>query len=128
MKNDKLDNVAKQETPQFAVNTNPVVQTELPKGFPKDLPTEKDAKVLKNSESTTTDGRVQSSRTVTTSRTLEQATKVYVDFFTKQGWKVVSSQGNLTMMLKGDDSLLIEAKAGADENTISLNLTQAQSN
>lgn len=115
-----------------AIQTTEVVKSEIPEGFPENLPVELNSRVLQNYETTTNDGRVQSTRTVTTGRTLAQATSVYVNFFSGLGWTEVPGQTSdqntiTTLMMDGTDSLLIIASDNNSDKqkTISLTLTKS---
>lgn len=129
------NNAERQQTvinTQVGIETTQVSSTEIPAGFPDNLPTEARAEVLQNYKTTTTDGRVQSTRVTTTARTLAQAVSTYENFFSNLGWDAVPSQTDdehtVTQLMKnGDDTLLIVATDLNPENkkTISLTLTQA---
>lgn len=117
--------------PLFSVDKKDLIQAAIPKGFPQDLPVESGAEVLQNYEATTNDGRTQSTRITATKKTLTEAVKIYSDFFTKSGWKTISTETpdantQSSLLLKDGDSLLIVARAGeSDHNTIGLTLTQS---
>jgi hypothetical protein len=114
---------------EFMVEKTELSESELPSGFPENLPEENGVEVLENYEAVTEDGRTQSTRVMTTERTSAQAAKVYSDFFAKLGWNEISNEDNgdvVILMKNGDNTLLIEAREGADQSTVSLTLTEAR--
>lgn len=118
------------KAPEFAVQKNDLVDEKIPSGFPLNLPVERNSTVLQNYEATTNDGRVQSTRIVTTTKTVAEAIEVYSDFFATLGWVEMPANGasaTTVLMLKGDDTLLISAKENSPtERSISLTLTAIQ--
>jgi hypothetical protein len=109
---------------------------ELASGFPENMPIEVGSEIVQNSESTTSDGRVESKLITTTNLTLTQSVKSYVDFFVGQGWVVVNNQSvdanNVTATLrKKDDALMIVGRNDikSSEKTVEISLTEvAKSN
>jgi hypothetical protein len=122
-------------TKPFAVEKKDLPLTELPKGFPKELPAEKGATILSNYQAVTTDGRVQSTRVLTTKQTLEQVRNVYREFFKANGWAEVSVQTTdantyTASLRKKDDVVMIVARnnTATKERTVEISLTQAPIN
>ncbi len=75
-----------QTTPKFEVQTKDVNKTQTLKGFPDNLPSESGGKILQNSESTTNDGRTQSTRKFTSALSAQKALVKYASFFENLGW------------------------------------------
>lgn len=118
---------------KFSIEKQELGMAEIPVGFPRNLPIEAGSQILQNYEASTTDGRIQSTRVVTTKKPLDQAVKVYEDFFVKDGWKKIpdtsATTGVMTAIFrKGDNLLLIKAKTTPELNqsTIELSLTEAK--
>lgn len=65
--------------------------SKLPEKFPGDIPLEEGAKVVQNYNATAPDGTIQATRMFETAKTLDENFKLYKDFFTKNGWTIVSS-------------------------------------
>lgn len=118
------------KTEEFAVTKTELVDTQIPSGFPVDLPIEARSKVVQNYEAKTTDGRLQSTRVMTTLKSTNEALKVYTDFFANLGWVEALGRKDTdvtVLMLKGDNSLLISVNENAtQEKSISLTLTELQ--
>jgi hypothetical protein len=115
----------------FAVEKTQLSSDSIPKGFPADLPTESGAQVLENHEATTTDGRLQSTRKIITTKSLTAAAEEYQRFFEKHGWKVIptdsaSEQSVTVLMRKENDTLTIVAMESSQTNrrTVELALTE----
>lgn len=121
----------KSDIQQFSVQKTDLPASQLPSGFPRDLPIEANSSTLQNYEATTTDGRKQSTMVITTKKTLAQAVKVYQEYFVAQGWEEIDTpaeEGSVTAMFrKKDDALFILAKTDptTKQNTIELTLTEA---
>ncbi|HMR55427.1 MAG TPA: hypothetical protein PKD34_02435 [Candidatus Doudnabacteria bacterium] len=65
--------------------------TQFPPSIPSDLPVEAGSKVLESSESKTSDGRIQSTVSLTTSNTLSNSFNSYVEFFETKNWLEIES-------------------------------------
>lgn len=129
MYKDNLKDVDQTKEQEFSVSKTDLVSTIIPSGFPENLPEEDGSKVLQNYEAKTTDGRVQSTRVITTEETSEDIIKIYTDFFTKLGWVIVPSNNDdsATLMVKGNDTLLISTSEDASNvRSVSLALTAMQ--
>jgi hypothetical protein len=119
------------EVQTFAVTKQDLPDSQIPSGFPADLPLEADTQVTQNYEATTTDGRKQSKRIFSTTKTLAQAMQIYTNFFTRLDWVEIptpnSEPGSLVSLLrKGDDVLNISVKTDSKTNlkTVELTLTE----
>ncbi len=119
-------------TQSFTAQKKDLAVTEIPKGFPANFPMEAGSEVLKNYESTGSDGRFQSTRQVTTKKTLDQAVKIYTDFFGKLGYTLQPTESRndsvvLAFMRKGDDTLMIVGRTNeaTKQKTVEVTLTQA---
>jgi hypothetical protein len=130
MKNKGTDSGNKDKP--FSAEKKELEAGELAKGFPENMPIETGSSIIRNYESTASDGRVQSTLVSTTSSTLTQAVKIYVDFFVSQGWVVASNQSpdanNTTALLRRkDDALMIVGRndVTAKEKTVEITLTEA---
>lgn len=115
------------------VSTKTLDSTAVPSGFPENLPVEAGSSVLQNYESTSNDGRKQSTRVATTTKSLDQAVKLYSDYFVKLGWSLIpSSQDSqipnvVTALLKNKDNTLIitgRTDATSKQSSVSLTLTE----
>lgn len=119
-------------TKPLKVETTDLAPTTMPNGFAADLPSETGSMVKENYEATTNDGRHQSTRVFTTFKALDEAVKVYSQYFTTQGWVEIETQNvnsNLVniLMKKENDTLLISGRNNEtlQEKTVSLTLTEA---
>jgi hypothetical protein len=121
--------VQQQRVEAFSVEKTDLQSDQLPQGFPENLPEEAGAKITQNYDATTNDGRVQSTRVMTTNKSLAVAVETYSDFFAGLGWKAITgnSDGSTTiLMLKGDDSLLIVGSESNNERSVTLTLTEVE--
>lgn len=116
----------------FAVEKKDLAFTELPQGLPQELPIESGTTTVQNYEATTTDGRVQSTRELTTNLALAAGVKQYADFFVAQGWTEVpvenQTEGTVTALLrKKSDVVLITGRENATtkQKTVEITLTAA---
>lgn len=75
-----------QPVEQFSVNKTELSSTQTPSAIPTNLPVEAGSKVLQNYEAKTTDGRIQSTKKLTSKKDPKTALEFYSDFFKKQGW------------------------------------------
>jgi hypothetical protein len=120
----------RQQQQQFSVDKKVLAASQLPKGFPSNLPVEAGSTILQNYEATANDGRLQSTRVMTTKKTLAQAVKIYSDFYSKLGWDIVPTTNPddntvEALLRKGNDTALIVAKNNGDQKTVEITLTQA---
>lgn len=106
------------------------LDSQIPKGFPSDLAVEQGSSTVESYEATTTDGRLQSTIILTTSKTLAQAVELYVDYFKAKGWiqpiDSTVTQNNITAVLRNkDNALQVVAKTDdAGTKTVELTLTE----
>jgi hypothetical protein len=98
------------------ITTDQLAKADIPTGLPQNLPTEAGSKVLQNYESRTNDGRLQSTRQITSKKSAQTALSVYVQFFKDLGWSGGFSESSSTangqqiaLMQKDQDSLMIVA-------------------
>ncbi len=127
-----LDKVAEIENVPFSVDKKELNTTQVPSGFPADFPVEPGSRIVKNYEATTSDGRLQSTRSLTTNKTLEQAAQSYADYFIDLGWTEVESQNpdsntSNSLLRRKDNILLIVARnnPATKEKTVEVTLTEA---
>ena len=66
-------------------------KSENPVGIPYNLPIDPGVKIDQNYESTTTDGRLQSTKSFTTSASVQASLEKYHKFFSDYGWQRNSS-------------------------------------
>ena len=71
--------VAKKEVPD----------TQLPEGFPINLPIESGAQITQNFTVTTPDGRTQSTRGYVSTKSLADSYKTFTDYLKKEGWIII---------------------------------------
>lgn len=122
------------ETLVFQTSTDQLSPTDTPLGLPLDLPIEPGTKVLQNYQSTTNDGRMQSTKQITSYKGTKEAIDFYVDFFKKAGWEGGLSQISgetaetqlSAQMRNADGDLIIIARPHVDKQT-SVEFTLIQS-
>lgn len=88
----------RQQTPLLQVSTDQLQASETPVGLPADMPVEPGTKVLQNYISTTNDGRMQSTKQITSRKSPKEALDFYADFFKKAGW-----EGGLSQPVESQD-------------------------
>lgn len=105
--------------------------SQLPSGFSADFPVEAGSTIIQNYEATQ-DGKKQSTRMFTTNKSLEDAVKVYIDYFTDKGWAQIpyaeTEEGVLNVIFaKDNDALTINATADitTKEKTVTVTLTES---
>jgi hypothetical protein len=119
-------------TRPLQVTTTELTKGQTPVGLPENLPTEVGSKVLQNYESTTNDGRTQSTKQITSSKAPRAALDEYIQFYKDQGYiggyAESASQANgqqVAQMEKGGNLLMIVATpAGTNKTIIEFTLTQ----
>lgn len=126
-------NTTPQQKPLEVTKTEIGLAT-IPTGLPANLPSEIGSKVLQNYESRTNDGRLQSTRQVTSKQNPRAALNVYIDFFKTLGYiggfseTASSADGQqIAQMSKDKHMLLIVASPsveGSEQSTVELTLTQ----
>ncbi len=108
-------NKVDQTASKFEVQTTEINKTEALKGFPENLPSEAGGQILQNSESSTNDGRSQSTRKFTSALSAQKALVKYASFFEDLGWirnstevikspALFSKDGNILMIVATEDS------------------------
>ena len=115
------------------VQTTQLGKADIPDGLPKNLPVEVGSKVMQNYESTTNDGRKQSTRQITSKKEPKAALDEYIEFYQKLGYiggySEAASQADgqqLAQMKKNQDLLTIVATPNADKSTtVEFTLIQA---
>lgn len=86
--------------------------TQLPSGFPADMPLEKDAKIDQNFNATA-EGKTQATRKFVSQKTLKENFDIYKDWLTKNGWTIIAT-------LDVEEVKSIGAQKGADSVNISI--------
>lgn len=127
-----VDKNVKDRPVLLEVTTTELGKADIPSGLPDNLPSEIGSRVLQNYESRSNDGRLQSTRQITSKKEPRAALDTYVDFFTKIGYEGGYSESastaggqQIAQMKKGNDLLMIVATPdGANQNKIELTLTQ----
>lgn len=116
---------------EFTVDKKDISAAVVPKGFPEKLVTESGAKILQNYEATASDGRIQSTRVITTSKPLADAVSSYQKFFEDDMWLSVSTTkpdtNTITIVMRKNDSILLivgKNDASTLERTVELTLTE----
>lgn len=92
----------------------------LPKTFPKDIPIEKDAKIINNYLATAPDGRTQATRTFASAKSVKDNFTLYKNYLTKNGWKILG---------RVDDATKPELKslfASNSSGNLVINITKSQ--
>lgn len=117
----------------FEVTQEEIPKNQNPQGFESDFPVEAGATVLQNFEAKTEDGRVQSTKVLSTKNSLTEAVQIYSSYFASKGWAEIpsdsSNEENISVVLrKNDDLLLIKGKTNSDNTltTVEVSLTQAK--
>jgi hypothetical protein len=98
------------------VTTTELAKADIPTGLPYNLPTEAGSKVLQNTEKLTNDGRLESTRQITSKKSADAALDLYFAFFEKLGWEgsIQENSGTadsqlIALMKKEQDILMIVA-------------------
>lgn len=112
-----LNNKTTTNTPEFKVETKDVNKTQTLKGFPDNLPSESGGKILQNSESSTNDGRTQSTRKFTSSLSPQKALVKYASFFEDLGWVRNSTEAIKSPALFSKDNNILMIVANEDSAT-----------
>ncbi|MBI4050411.1 MAG: hypothetical protein HY609_06820 [Deltaproteobacteria bacterium] len=108
----------KTDTPQLQVKKTEVPVTESPERFPADIPIETGAKIVQNYNAETEDGRFQATRVFETSKTLAANYALYKDFFTKNGWMILTTldQPSLKVVSAKKDNIVVQVNIS--ENSV----------
>lgn len=121
----------KNEAKPFAIEKKELPAGDIPIGIPKNLPIEKGSEILQNYESTTTDGRIQSTRVSTTNVALEKAKNDYREFFISLGWTDIPTNVGDTntataLLRQQDDVVTIVARnnVATKERTVEITVIQ----
>lgn len=104
----------------FKVTTEEVKGVQTLQGFPVNLPVEAGSIDLQNYESTSNDGRIQSTKKFTTELTITEATQKYVEFFKKLGWQVTAKTTSPVLLVRKNDALKIEVTKSSEKNAKSV--------
>lgn len=109
-----------------ASTTGPVVQTtqvpdsQLPTGFPSDIPLEAGAQITQNYTAQASTGLSQATRVWVTAKTLDQEFQVYQTFFgdAKNGWTIQNTvnQTNLKAISAGKGK--VQVMVNINQNTV----------
>lgn len=121
---------SKQKPVEFT--TKQLNKSETPVGFEGNLPVEAGSKVLQNYETRTSDGRLQSTKEVTSAKDPMAALNFYIDFFKESGWIGGYSEGasvdgvqELAQMQKDQNMLMIVARPdGSNQSKVELTMIQ----
>lgn len=132
-KNGKFGNNRTNQEKPFTVETNQLGAGQISKDFPVNLAIEPGSQTLQNYESTSSDGRKQSTIVVTTDKALAAAVSDYVKFFESQDWVEIDSAFKSTtnevtaVMKKLDDRVMIVAQNNTEtkQKTVEITLVQA---
>lgn len=99
------------EEPPFGVRKTDINVASVPEGFPVNLPSELGSKVLQNFETKSTDGRVQSTREVTSKKDPVSIVRTYLDFFKSIGYDILL---DTTTNSKSDTQTVLVRKGKAN--------------
>lgn len=124
--------LSKPEQKPLEVKTTQLDKIDVPAGLPQNLPMEQGSKVVQNYESTTNDGRKQSTRIVTSSKQPSQALDVYIKFFQDAGFiggfaanASIEGGQQVAQMQKNQDRLtIIASQNGSGQTNIEFTLNQ----
>lgn len=116
------------------VTTSQLSPSETPAGLPKNLPIEKGTTVLQNYQSITNDGRLQSTKQITSFKQPKEALDTYIDFFNKLGWvggysesaSIIDGQQTAQMKDKTGSLLIVSRPVSAGKTTVEFTLIQNQ--
>lgn len=121
------------QKPSFSSEKKVLSSNDIPSGFPSDFPVEAGSSVIQNYESTTNDGRKQSTRITTSNKTSQEAVKVYQEFFIARGWIEVSTLNSdpnsfKAIFRKDNSGLSVTAHEDATtkKNTVEVTLTEVE--
>jgi len=116
-------------------NANKIVKRDidpakLPDQFPADLPFEAGAQVTQNYTATTPAGKFQSTRVLTTAKTLDQNLKLWTDYFNNHGYKLENTlnQPSIKAVAAAKGSIQVSATFSQSQDgkrTIDVTITQA---
>ena len=112
-----LNNKVTTNTTEFKVETKDVNKTQALKGFPENLPSEAGGQILQNSESSTNDGRSQSTRKFTSQLSAQKALVKYANFFEDLGWVRNSKEAIKSPALFSKDNNILMIVANEDAAT-----------
>lgn len=76
---------------QGKVEAKDVSKKEIPGKLPKDMPSENGTRVIQNYTATSDDGRIQSTRSYESGKSLDENKKLFTSYFSKNSWEVVAS-------------------------------------
>jgi hypothetical protein len=119
------------EDEQSVLTQKAVPQSSVPSRFPAGIPLEKDAKILVNLDTTSTDGRFQGTRKFVTKKSITDNAKLYEDFLARDGWTIASRTDlpDLKHFSAKKDDLLIQIvlneSAVPDGDTVEISVQQA---
>ena len=121
------------ESSELSVERTEFSGAQFPPAIPSDLPVEAGSRVLTNESFKTNDGRIQSSVTITTTASLNNALNNYVRFFETKNWLEITSLREVTTEKLGtvlqykSDRLMIEVKnnTASNDRVVSLVLLQS---
>lgn len=102
----------------------------FPSYLPQNLPLEKDAKILKNEDSTTNDGRKQSTRSYETKKTQADNLRIFTQYMKTNGWAISATVDNAEYKMvtgrKGNERLHVQMNTDPETKayTVTIALTQ----
>lgn len=125
--NNKSDSRTNQ-TAGFKVNTKDLGKAELLSGFPANLPQLPGTKILKNTEYSTSDGRLQSTKKFIAPLSIQSSLKKYSKFFQDLGWANGKNDSTKSPLLltKGRDILMIVVRPDVDTTSSQVEITIIQ--
>ena len=127
----KREHVDSKVPTKFKVETSKLPDTQTLSGFPEDLPMEDADRIVKNLESKTNDGRLQSTKKFITKLAPEQALYKYAIFFMqpKQNW-IRSERGEIkspALFKKDNDILMLVTSKDSKTSETVVEITIIQS-
>jgi len=108
-----INSQANKAVPQTMVTE--VSENTAPEFFPKDMPSESGATVVKNYNTTTPDGRQLGTRVYVTAKTVDENYKIFQTYFEKAGWTVTAAPA-----VKGSDSKTLLATKGSMQAQVTI--------
>ncbi len=100
------------------VQKTEVPTSQLPQQFPSDIPIESGAKIVQNYNASAEDGRFQATRVFETKKTLSANYTLYKDFFSKNGWTVLTTLDQPTLKVVSAKKNNANAQVTINENSV----------
>jgi len=117
---------------ELAVTTYAVPATSVPTLFPADIPLEENTTILENYAATTSDGRLQSTRSFESAQSLEANSVLYQEYFIRNGWTIEAFKNEdvykAILVAKGDMNaqIVLTQDAEGGHRTVQITMMTTQ--